>query len=213
MECGFVESGSGWPSDGSGLRPSWEVRRVGSNVAAAVAEIRKRLGITQVALARLCGVHPMTISRWERGELQVGLWHRQLLLALVSAQPRDNLEQRLSDANSNPVLILAHLLNDSISPNASQHLPFVPPPPSLPLRLPASRQTTAVASRRLSGTALELAAQAQAQPRRSIPPVPDGQAKSCAAASPPMRPRHPPMGAKLTLSVIKPWLSVTKPTR
>ena len=140
-------------------------------VAAAVTEIRKRLGITQVALARLCGVHPMTVSRWERNDLQVGPWHRQLLLALVSAQPRDNLEQRLSDANSNPVLILAHLLSDSISPNASQHLPFVPPP-SPPLRLPASRQTTAVASRRLSGTALELA-QAQAQPRRSIPPVPD----------------------------------------
>ena len=141
------------------------------SVAAAVAEIRKRLGITQVALARLCGVHPMTVSRWERDDLQVGPWHRQLLLALVSAQPRDNLEQRLSDANSNPVLILAHLLSDSISPNASQHLPFVPPP-SPPLRLPASRQTTAVASRRLSGTALELA-QAQVQPRRSIPPVPD----------------------------------------
>jgi len=141
------------------------------NVAAAVAEIRKRLGVTQVALARLCGVHPMTVSRWERNDLQVGPWHRQLLLALVSAQPRDNLEQRLSDANSNPVLILAHLLSDSISPNASQHLPFVPPP-SPPLRLPASRQTTTAASRRLSGTALELA-QAQAQPRRSIPPVPD----------------------------------------
>ncbi len=142
------------------------------SVAAAVAEIRKRLGITQVALARLCGVHPMTVSRWERDDLQVGPWHRQLLLALVSAQPRDNLEQRLSDANSNPVLILAHLLSDSIFPNASQNLPLVPPPPSPPLRLPASRQTTAVASRRLSGTALELA-QAQAQPRRSIPPVPD----------------------------------------
>ena len=149
-------------------------------VSTAVTEIRKRLGITQVALARLCGVHPMTVSRWERNDLQVGPWHRQLLLALVSAQPRDNLEQRLSDANSNPVLILAHLLSDSISPNASQHLPFVPPPPPPPLRLPASRQATAAASRqataaasrRLSGTALELA-QAQAQPRRSIPPVPD----------------------------------------
>ena len=61
------------------------------SVAAAVAEIRKRLGITQVALARLCGVHPMTVSRWERNDLQVGPWHRQLLLALVAAQPRDNL--------------------------------------------------------------------------------------------------------------------------
>ena len=69
-------------------------------------------GITQVALARLCGVHPQTVSCWERDELQVGPWHRQVLLALVSAKPRDNLEQRLSEAHSNPVLILAHLLSD-----------------------------------------------------------------------------------------------------
>jgi hypothetical protein len=51
----------------------------------------------------LIGVHPMTISRWERDELRVGPWHRQLLIALVSAQPRDNLEQRLSETSSNPV--------------------------------------------------------------------------------------------------------------
>ena len=146
------------------------VRR--STVGAAVAEVRQRLSITQVALARLIGVHPMTISRWERDELRVGPWHRQLLIALVSAQPRDNLEQRLSETSSNPVLVLAHLLSDSIATNAAQRSPVVPSPPSPPPRLPASRQTTAVASRRLSGTALELA-QAQAQPRPSIPPVPD----------------------------------------
>ena len=146
------------------------VRR--STVGAAVAEVRQRLGITQVALARLIGVHPMTISRWERDELRVGHWHRQLLIALVSAQPRDNLEQRLSETSSNPVLVLAHLLSDSIAPNEAPRSPFVPPPPPPPLRLPASRQATAAASRRLSGTALELA-QAQAQPRPSIPPVPD----------------------------------------
>ena len=146
------------------------VRR--STVGAAVAEVRQRLSITQVALARLIGVHPMTISRWERDELRVGPWHRQLLIALVSAQPRDNLEQRLSETNSNPVLVLAHLLSDSIATTAAQRPPFVPPPPSPPLRLPASRQTTAAASRRLSGTALELA-QAQVQPMPSIPPVPD----------------------------------------
>jgi DNA-binding XRE family transcriptional regulator len=142
------------------------VRR--STVGAAVAEVRQRLSITQVALARLIGVHPMTISRWERDELRVGPWHRQLLIALVSAQPRDNLEQRLSETSSNPVLVLAHLLSDSIAPNAAQRSPVVPPPPSPPPRLPASRQTTAVASRRLSGTALELA-QAQAQPRPKHP--------------------------------------------
>ena len=72
MERGFVESVSGWPWDGNRSRPSWEVRTVGTNVVAAVVEFRKRLGITQVALARLCGVHPQTISCWERDALQVG---------------------------------------------------------------------------------------------------------------------------------------------
>jgi DNA-binding transcriptional regulator YiaG len=31
------------------------------------ARIRKRLGLTQPALAARVGVHPMTVSKWERG--------------------------------------------------------------------------------------------------------------------------------------------------
>lgn len=35
--------------------------------AAEVSEIRNKLGLSQVQLAQLLGVHPLTISKWERG--------------------------------------------------------------------------------------------------------------------------------------------------
>lgn len=36
-----------------------------------VRKLRKRLGLTQEALAELAGVHPMTVSRWERGTIEI----------------------------------------------------------------------------------------------------------------------------------------------
>lgn len=35
--------------------------------ASAIATTRKRLDLTQVELATLVGVHPLTVSKWERG--------------------------------------------------------------------------------------------------------------------------------------------------
>jgi putative transcriptional regulator len=35
--------------------------------AAEVSEVRNKLGLSQVQLAQLLGVHPLTISKWERG--------------------------------------------------------------------------------------------------------------------------------------------------
>jgi putative transcriptional regulator len=36
-----------------------------------IAEIRKtKLNLTQVQFAQLLGVHPLTVSKWERGELK-----------------------------------------------------------------------------------------------------------------------------------------------
>lgn len=34
-----------------------------------IAALRERLGFSQVQLAQLMGVHPLTVSRWERGQL------------------------------------------------------------------------------------------------------------------------------------------------
>lgn len=36
--------------------------------AAEVTAIRVSLGLTQVQLAQLLGVHPLTVSKWERGQ-------------------------------------------------------------------------------------------------------------------------------------------------
>lgn len=44
-----------------------------------IVAIRTGLGFTQVQLAQLLGVHPLTVSKWERGELSPSP-HQQALL-------------------------------------------------------------------------------------------------------------------------------------
>jgi molybdopterin-binding protein len=46
------------------------------------ARIRRRAGLTQVRLARLLGVHPITVSKWERGLLAPNAHQRAILDAL-----------------------------------------------------------------------------------------------------------------------------------
>ena len=47
-----------------------------------LAAIRTNLGLTQAQLADVTGVHPMTVSKWERGVLQPTRHQRALLVAL-----------------------------------------------------------------------------------------------------------------------------------
>ena len=47
-----------------------------------VVTIRRRAGLTQTRLARLLGVHPITVSKWERGLLAPGARQLALLRAL-----------------------------------------------------------------------------------------------------------------------------------
>ena len=47
-----------------------------------VARIRRRHRLTQAALAKLLGAHPMTVSKWERGLLQPN-GHQRVLLQLL----------------------------------------------------------------------------------------------------------------------------------
>ena len=135
--------------------------------AAAVTSLRRQLGVTQQSLARLLGVHPMTVSAWERDKLRLTTWQRSLVAVLLLSQPRANLEQRLKDSESNPILVLAHLLSDGIRPSSvtvpSVPLPSPPPPPTPPgraRRLPARRSAT---------PALPMP---PAQPLPLLPPVP-----------------------------------------
>jgi molybdopterin-binding protein len=66
-----------------------------------VARIRKRLGLTQARLARLTGVHTMTVSKWERGVLAPNPHQRAILAALAGRGAGD----------SEPARELAEFLN------------------------------------------------------------------------------------------------------
>ena len=129
-----------------------------SKDAAAVTSLRRQLGITQQSLARLLGVHAMTVSAWERDKLRLTSWQRSLVAALLLSQPRANLEQRLKDSESNPILVLAHLLSDGIRPSSVTvpSVPFLPSPPPPPTP---------------SGRARRLPTRPSATPALPMPPV------------------------------------------
>lgn len=44
-----------------------------------IAKIRKSLGLTQANFGQLFGVHPMTVSKWERGELEPNPYQASLM--------------------------------------------------------------------------------------------------------------------------------------
>jgi molybdopterin-binding protein len=50
------------------------------------ARLRARLGLTQARFARLISVHPMTVSKWERGALAPNSRQRATLDALAAAR-------------------------------------------------------------------------------------------------------------------------------
>jgi transcriptional regulator with XRE-family HTH domain len=51
-------------------------------------QLREKLGLTQVALARKLGVHPMTISKWERGAEPIMKQTALVLRLLAEAEGR-----------------------------------------------------------------------------------------------------------------------------
>jgi transcriptional regulator with XRE-family HTH domain len=50
--------------------------------------LRKKLGLTQVELARKLGLHPMTISKWERGAEPIMKQTALVLRLLAEAEGR-----------------------------------------------------------------------------------------------------------------------------
>ena len=44
-----------------------------------IVELRKRLGLNQSAFGNLFGVHPMTVSKWERGTLSPNAYQLALM--------------------------------------------------------------------------------------------------------------------------------------
>lgn len=67
-----------------------------------VARLRRQHGLTQTRLARLVGVHPMTVSKWERGVLEPGPFERAIL---------SSLGQTPGSAGSEALADLAGILN------------------------------------------------------------------------------------------------------
>ena len=53
-----------------------------------VQRLRRRLGVTQAQLAARVGVHKLTVSRWERGQVRVTEPMSRLLKLLAATVPR-----------------------------------------------------------------------------------------------------------------------------
>jgi transcriptional regulator with XRE-family HTH domain len=58
--------------------------------AAEVTRIRRGLGLTQTQLGQLLGVHPLTVSKWEREVLSPSPHQEALLRSFQAAQKRDS---------------------------------------------------------------------------------------------------------------------------
>jgi len=50
-------------------------------------QLRQKFGLTQVKAARLLGVHPITISKWENGKA-VPSWEMEMFLVAFLSSPK-----------------------------------------------------------------------------------------------------------------------------
>ena len=74
----------------------------------------KRIGkLLQAALARLIGVHEVTVCRWKGGKLIMSEWQRLLIAALLQVSPRAGLESLLGQPTINPLAVLSGLLAEA----------------------------------------------------------------------------------------------------
>lgn len=55
---------------------------------ADVLRVRQALGLSQAEVAGLLGVHPLTVLRWERGQLTPGPWQVAMLNVFANAVKR-----------------------------------------------------------------------------------------------------------------------------
>lgn len=53
-----------------------------------IKKIRDKLQYNQVHLAQILDVHPITVSKWERGILKPSAWQESLLLEFEIAQKK-----------------------------------------------------------------------------------------------------------------------------
>lgn len=60
-----------------------------------VAGLRKRLNLSQAQFGNLFGVHPMTVSKWERGLLQPTDYQNALMLEFQKAANKREVQESL----------------------------------------------------------------------------------------------------------------------
>ncbi len=60
-----------------------------------VRKIRTNLGLAQPEFGQLFGVHPMTVSRWERGELVPSPYQQALMAEFGKAATKSKVEEEL----------------------------------------------------------------------------------------------------------------------
>lgn len=92
-----------------------------------IARIRALLLLNQTQFAQLLGVHPMTVSKWERGMLQPDHYRAALLAAFADAakNPRVCVGAGLTLARSGPLSAVALLLKH-LSPDSGDNLVSTP---------------------------------------------------------------------------------------
>ena len=61
----------------------------------AIRQIRRGIGLTQGQLAQLLGVHPLTISKWERGLLSPSRHQEDLLRSFRKARGQEDLGETI----------------------------------------------------------------------------------------------------------------------
>jgi len=60
-----------------------------------VKQIRHDLGLAQPEFGQLFGVHPMTVSRWERGSLTPSPYQQALMVEFAKAATKNKIQEEL----------------------------------------------------------------------------------------------------------------------
>jgi putative transcriptional regulator len=78
--------------------------------AGEVRAIRDRLGLTQEQLAQLLGVHPLTVSKWERGLLKLSNHQGTMLRSFRKAAKKPAVGTEVAAALAGVGVVLALFL-------------------------------------------------------------------------------------------------------
>lgn len=66
--------------------------------ATEVLAVRDRLGLNQTQLAQLLGVHPLTVSKWERGLLRPSPYQEAMLRSFHKAAKKPDVGEQVATA-------------------------------------------------------------------------------------------------------------------